>query len=137
MIDLIYFSVPNQGLKPEDIPNILKSARDFNSKNNITGCLLHHNNQFLQILEGEKEIVLDLFDSIKKDKRHSNVILIAQDNKSGRTFSDWSMAFHEFDGDELSKKIFSANFVSFLETAKNPTLVMDLFSAIAKHIITN
>jgi hypothetical protein len=137
MIELVYFSEGSPDIQSEDISNILKTARDFNSINNITGCLLYHNNEFLQILEGEKETLMDLFNSIKKDKRHTNIILIAEDSKNERTFSGWSMAFHDIGGDASKKKIFSKNIVAFSEITEKPTHVMDLFWTMAKHITTN
>jgi hypothetical protein len=137
MTELVYFSEANHDLKSEDVSNILKTARDFNSINNITGCLLYHNNEFLQILEGEKETVLDLFTAIKKDIRHSNVILIAEDDKNKRMFSDWNMAFYEFGKDKSEEKKIVNNIVAFSEIAEKPTHVIDLFWTMAKHIITN
>ena len=86
MIELVYYSEASPNLTSEDISDILETARDFNSKNSITGCLLYHNSEFLQVLEGKKKIVLDLFTSIKKDKRHSSVTLIATDNINEKSF---------------------------------------------------
>jgi hypothetical protein len=37
---------------------MLKTSRKFNSQNNITGCLLFDNNEFMQILEGEEKTML-------------------------------------------------------------------------------
>lgn len=137
MIELVYYSEANHDLSAVDISNILKTARDFNHENQITGCLLYNNNEFLQILEGEKKVVMDLFESIKKDKRHSNVMLLALDYKNDKMFDEWSMAYHEIDGSEQDKKIFSDNIVAFSEIADKPTQVIDLFWAMAKHIALN
>ena len=134
MIELVYYSEANHDLSAIDISNILKTARDFNHENQITGCLLYNNNEFLQILEGEKKVVMDLFESIKKDKRHSNVMLLALDYKNDKMFDEWSMAFHEIDGSEQDKKIFSDNIAAFSEITDKPTQVIDLFWAMAKHI---
>ena len=64
MIELVYYSLASENLSSEDVSAMLKNSRKFNSKNNITGCLLYHNSEFLQILEGEKKVVLDLFDGM-------------------------------------------------------------------------
>ena len=137
MIELVYYSQANNDLTAVDISNILKTARDFNSENQITGCLLYNNNEFLQILEGEKKVVMELFESIKKDKRHSNVMLLALDYKNDKMFDEWSMAFQEIDGTEQDKKIFSDNIAAFSEITDKPTQVIDLFWALAKHIANN
>ena len=137
MIELVYYSEASPNLTSEDISDILETARDFNSKNSITGCLLYHNSEFLQVLEGKKKIVLDLFTSIKKDKRHSSVTLIATDNINEKKFSDWSMTYHEFNSNEQEEKLFRDNFVAFSEIASKPTEAIDLFWTMAKHIAIN
>ncbi|WP_310559467.1 BLUF domain-containing protein, partial [Flavobacterium sp.] len=90
MYELIYRSVAKDDLNADDIEKILETARNFNFQNEITGCLLFHNNEFIQILEGEKHKLLELYDSIKKDKRHRNVMLLAEAEKQDRVFPNWS-----------------------------------------------
>ena len=90
-----------------------------------------------QILEGEKKVVLDLFDVIKKDKRHSNVFVLGEDKKSERIFSDWHMAFHKFDNRSEDEKYFRDNIVAFSELTAKPTHVIDLFWTMAKHMAIN
>jgi hypothetical protein len=137
MIELVYYSLASENLSSEDVSAMLKNSRKFNSKNNITGCLLYHNSEFLQILEGEKKVVLDLFDVIKKDKRHSNVFVLGEDKKSERIFSDWHMAFHKFDNRSEDEKYFRDNIVAFSELTAKPTHVIDLFWTMAKHMAIN
>ena len=134
MIELVYFSQADDNLSSEDISKILKRARHFNAKNNITGCLLYHNKEFLQILEGEKKTVLDLFALIKKDKRHSNVLVLGEDKKNERMFSDWHMAFHKFDSHLEEENVFRRNIVAFSEMVDKPTHVIDLFWNMARHM---
>ena len=57
IFELIYYSTASPDLSTNDILNILENSRDFNSKNEITGCLLYHNNEFVQLIEGEEEAV--------------------------------------------------------------------------------
>lgn len=68
MFELVYHSIAKPGLAQVDITKLLKTAREFNSANSITGCLLHHNEEFLQILEGKKETIKDLYLSIKREQ---------------------------------------------------------------------
>ena len=64
MYEIVYCSTASRDLTSEDIADILKTAHEFNAKNNITGCLLYHNHEFLQILEDEKERIQDLYSLI-------------------------------------------------------------------------
>ena len=78
MYELVYCSSAKQNLGSEDIPAILKTARDFNSKNNITGCLLYYKHEFIQILEGDQGIIKDLFSRIDMDERHKDITVLAE-----------------------------------------------------------
>ena len=131
MFELVYHSMAKPGLSRDDITKILNKARAFNSINNISGCLLYHNNEFLQILEGEKEVVKDLFSSIGKDDMHSNVYLIMEGEKTERAFPDWSMAYHDFTVNSLGK------FVSLSDFTNKPSLAIDLFYAMSQQMLSS
>ncbi len=138
MYELTYHSAARKNLNANDIENILEKARNFNSQNEITGCLLFHNNQFIQILEGEKTKLLELYNSIKKDDRHSNVMLLAQDEKQERIFSNWSMAYHQLsenDNINIDKLMFVNNFTTLAELIDKPTKASRLFWLMAKQLL--
>lgn len=138
MYELIYHSASRKNLNANDIESILKTARNFNSQNEITGCLLFHNNQFIQILEGEKTKLLELYNNIKKDDRHSNVMLLAQAEKQDRIFTNWSMAYHQLsenDNINIDKLMFVNNFTTLAELIDKPTKASRLFWLMAKQIL--
>ncbi len=138
MYELIYRSVAKDDLNADDIEKILETARNFNFQNEITGCLLFHNNEFIQILEGEKHKLLELYDSIKKDKRHRNVMLLAEAEKQDRVFPNWSMAYHQLsenDNINIDKLLFVNNFVTLSELIEKPTHVTRLFWLMAKQLL--
>ncbi len=56
---------------------MLEKARENNSRDNITGCLLYYEGEFIQYLEGNQVKVLTLFDKINADKRHKDVTLLS------------------------------------------------------------
>lgn len=135
MIDLVYYSIANTEITSEVISNIVETARTFNSKNNITGCLLYHKNIFLQLLEGEKEDVNNLFNTIKKDKRHTNITLIIEETISKRMFTDWSMAFHEIENKETDMHQAIKNIIFFSDNKDKESDAIDLFWNMAKQIV--
>ena len=96
MHSLVYRSVAVENFELPDIYKMLSDARLFNSRHNITGCLLFHDNQFLQLLEGEEKEVERLFLRIKKDSRHHKLEIICEERSSIRLFDEWSMAFHDY-----------------------------------------
>lgn len=76
----------------------LKSMFDFilmkNPTLNITGALLYYNGFFLQVLEGKKEVITDLFLNIRKDKRHKNIMLILDQKIENRIFENYEATFN-------------------------------------------
>jgi hypothetical protein len=139
MYELIYYSVALENTTETTIENILKEARELNAKNNITGCLLYHNSQFLQILEGEKEAVKDLFLKIASDNRHEDIMLMEEGEKEERHFTGWHMAYHQLtanDFNTLDRQLFINNFSKLSDLVQKPSEVVRLFLYMSKAILT-
>lgn len=77
----------------EDIKHIYKKAKANNLKNSISGILIFHNGNFLQVLEGKQEKVDSTFDKIKFDTRHNNIIKVININIEERIFEDYNFGF--------------------------------------------
>lgn len=138
MIELVYYSIlnPQEGKTSKEIMDeILMTSREYNSQKNITGCLLFSNNIFLQLLEGKKEDVKNLYHSIKKDKRHSNITLLIEQEVNERMFPDWSLAFYESTITNADMNQFIKNIIFFTENSEKQTEATDLFLRMAKQII--
>jgi hypothetical protein len=138
MYELIYCSVAKQALTDEDIADILEKSRDYNSKNDVTGCLLFHNNEFIQILEGDKKTLKDLFQKIEQDPRHNYVMLVAENEIEKRIFSNWSMAYHKIENDDavnVDKLLFVNNFITLSELISKPTHASRVFWYMAKQLL--
>ena len=77
-----------------DLDHILASARRRNMAEEITGMLLYYRGEFVQILEGEKKSVENIYDKfISPDLRHTVLNKVHQKTISHRSFSEWSMGF--------------------------------------------
>ncbi len=137
MFQLVYCSIISEKFVQKDIMHILQTSRAFNKQHNITGCLLYHNGEFIQILEGSKLLVQELFNKIKTDPRHTNVILISEEFVEGRIFDNWNMAYCEYDPQQPSFKdyLFKQNFIALSELSDKPTETVRLFFYAAKQIL--
>ncbi len=62
-------------------------------RDGITGLLLYHDGNFLQILEGEAEKVQATFARIAANPRHRNLQRLPPVSVHTRLFPDWSMGF--------------------------------------------
>ncbi|MFD2166332.1 BLUF domain-containing protein [Thalassotalea euphylliae] len=90
---IIYASKATDAFKPEDIDDILTTARDYNQKQEITGMLCFSRKFFLQCLEGSRSSVNKLYHQILNDKRHNDIVLLEYSEITEREFSQWSMAY--------------------------------------------
>lgn len=99
---IIYSSKATKHFGERELLDILHDARAFNSIDNITGVLMHKNGTFVQVIEGEPDVVEDLFNRIKLDKRHSNIKIITDTSAASRIFPNWAMGCADFNRPELS-----------------------------------
>ncbi|HMT35789.1 MAG: BLUF domain-containing protein [Bacteroidetes bacterium] len=93
---LSYVSTGCDSLRYEDIKNILESSNKNNSQDHITGILVYCNKHFFQIIEGNREAILEIFNKILIDSRHDNVIKIQEGYIDKRQFESWNMAFKSY-----------------------------------------
>jgi hypothetical protein len=80
-----------------DEPELLRSILDVSIRNNkqrsITGMMLYADGSVMQVLEGEKEVVLGTFRSIEMDERHTGIFVLIEQDVASRQFAAWSMGF--------------------------------------------
>lgn len=96
---LIYASARLPECTDVEIKKILDAAIRKNGKIDITGVLLYSQTKFLQVLEGDKDEILRLYDLIKEDKRHKNVIMISLKPIEKRFFPSWQMGSKQINTD--------------------------------------
>lgn len=77
----------------QDLSDILAIARKFNYEHQIYGALYYAHGKFFQCLQGEPEIVEQLFQSISKDRRHQQVYRFADTTVEAPSFAEWSMKY--------------------------------------------
>lgn len=91
LIRLVYVSSAHNDWLADNLLSLLKTCRTNNSAGDITGTLLYENRTFFQVLEGERNTIEQLFEKIKRDKRHKDVTLIEKKPIGERQFPYWSM----------------------------------------------
>ena len=93
MHTLIYHSISQNECSDDELELFLTTIRKKNITLDVTGILLYHDGQIIQILEGEKDTIINLFEEIKIDKRHFGVVELINFKMEDRACRDWSMAF--------------------------------------------
>ncbi len=101
---LVYTSARSSRCTDKDIEEILEISRKNNSKLGITGILIHTKDRFLQVLEGDKDKVMALYEKIDKDDRHGGSSMRYCEPVKGRHFIDWDMAGKKVDEDKIQFK---------------------------------
>ena len=92
---LVYHSKALIDFDRHAMHSLLFVSRRNNMAKHITGVLLYADGHFIQVLEGKKPLVLDLYQTIQNDTRHVQVRTIYEKQIQEREFADWSMGYKE------------------------------------------
>ncbi len=98
---LVYVSAAITPFTKRQLIDLLQQARDKNRRLGVTGLLVYRRGWFMQVLEGEKSAVRDLFATIAEDDRHRGVTVMAEGDYPKRQFPDWSMGFRDLDDPQV------------------------------------
>ena len=93
MYQLVYISAFGLNVRPADIDDILAASRLNNERDGITGMLIADGQRFLQVLEGDRQLVLDAFRRIEADDRHFGILTLSRRDLRRREFGAWEMAY--------------------------------------------
>ena len=95
LYQLVYQSLSLVPFEEPELLDLLQRSRAYNQCQHITGLLLYTpDGRFLQVLEGSREAVRDLYyNRIVRDSRHHNCQVFSEGPCTQRTFHTWSMGF--------------------------------------------
>ena len=99
----MYVSYAAQPLSNADLTRLLENSRKNNQDKNITGMLMYIDGKFIQVLEGAKVDINDIYDIILSDPRHKKVSKIIEGRTIRRNFENWTMGFKSMTGEETDE----------------------------------
>jgi hypothetical protein len=99
---IIYTSHSATLSSSDELLALLDQSRRANAAAGVTGLLLHADGSIMQVIEGDAAVIAALFERIKRDPRHSGIILICDEPIARRSYGDWSMAFREISPEEAA-----------------------------------
>ena len=110
LIRIVYYSErnPKVGL---DMKRLIDACERNNPRDHIGGFLHYNGVYFLQVLEGEQDVVRACYARIKADETHNNLVLIGAETVTDRKFADWTMGVNAGVANP-SKDTFLENFAS-------------------------
>ena len=91
LVRLLYASRATRPITPGAHESILEQSRAHNPKLGITGVLCYSDDVFIQVLEGGRDEVCELYNTIARDDRHQNVRILSFEEIRERRFGNWTM----------------------------------------------
>jgi hypothetical protein len=112
LVRLLYASRTAAPVTEPVIAKILEQSRRNNPRQGITGILCNSGEQFIQVLEGGRDQVCELYNTIARDPRHLQVRILVYEEIAERRFGGWTMGQVEID------KVNPALLLKYAETAE-------------------
>ncbi len=101
---LVYVSSAVREFSEQELADLLIQTRIKNAGSGVTGMLVYAGGNFMQVLEGPRLEVRQTFTRIRRDPRHTGVMVLLDVEVFDRYFPQWSMAFDCIhDKDELNQ----------------------------------
>ena len=89
---IMYISSASELLDEAELQALMLKSRHKNAHFSVSGCLIYHDGNIIQYLEGSTSAVNFIYGCIRNDKRHTNIHVLCDDTIETRAFSDWTMA---------------------------------------------
>jgi hypothetical protein len=99
---LVYVSNRKENASESEIDNIVDACKRNNPDLGITGVLLYSDKKFLQLVEGENKVIMNLYDKIREDNRHEHCVMLSYIPIKNKTFPSWHMGSKKLETGELS-----------------------------------
>lgn len=109
---MVYVSSATELFSDAQLESLLLKSRRNNEALGITGMLLYKDGNFMQCLEGSKDLVLNLDAKIKSDPRHRGMLVLLREENAERQFNKWAMGFKKIDATTASE---STGYSDFLD----------------------
>ncbi len=97
LVRLLYASRAHADNMAGAIESIVAQSRAHNPERGITGILCYGGDIFMQVIEGGRSEVNELYGHIVRDTRHRDVVLLKYDEMTERRFAGWTMGHVNLD----------------------------------------
>jgi hypothetical protein len=91
LVRCLYASRAATPLTSINVDTIVEQSHRNNPSRGITGLLCFVDDIFAQVLEGGRDAVCDLFNTIIRDDRHHSVRMLSFEEVLDRRFGHWNM----------------------------------------------
>jgi len=113
---LCYVSSSTKSLTASDLEHLFRVNKRNNTEHDVTGILIYNDGNFLQILEGKKLTIKNLFKKINNDQRHFNIIQLIDKPIEERIFHEYKSGFIHFENPKQKQELY--NYIEWLKEAE-------------------
>ena len=92
MFQFVYISTQSRSITTDISADILSVSRRNNDRAGVSGVLLQRGRRFLQVLEGERDAVMNAIARIRSDPRHMAIVALSERQLAKPEFGNWAMA---------------------------------------------
>jgi len=93
LYQIVYVSTANPQLTEDALLELLSASQKRNAERAISGLLLHSDGNIIQVIEGPRRHVRELYAKIAIDRRHRRVTTMASRSIKTRDFPQYKMGF--------------------------------------------
>ncbi len=93
MKSVLYVSVADPDVGTDAIKAIVSHSQRRNLADGITGIMLYNGSNFLQLIEGDADVINACYARIQSDPRHSGVVTLRDQPIDEREFPGWAMRY--------------------------------------------
>ena len=100
---VVYASSATIVFNEQSLNALLEKERKLNSRNNVTGVLIHMDGSFIQLLEGKELALSETYARIAADPRHTGITKLSDRTVDERSYPETLMGFRALGDSELAE----------------------------------
>ena len=104
LYQLVYVSKLPKPMKGRELKLLIERAKIKNINLDVTSLLIKFDTNLIQILEGNRHTLQELYDDIESDSRHINVRNCYFEPAEQRIFGKWALTFLNLNNEKLKSK---------------------------------
>lgn len=83
-----YLSTANRDINQDEVAELLDLTEVRNITAGVNGLLIYSDGNFFEVIEGEETKIKELFENIKEDPRHRNIMIVFEKKIDKPLFDD-------------------------------------------------
>jgi hypothetical protein len=114
-----YVSTANRDLNHDEVTELLDLTELRNNEEGVNGLLIYSGGNFFEVIVGEETKIKELFENIKEDPRHRNIMIVFEKKISKQLFDDNKANFISENTKHRQMKV--GNFLHYIQDLDDST----------------